>query len=250
MLVAIFSLIAALLFGGNEMDYYMVSSLEKGMNKCIVDKNEKQEIKQVLKTSKSETKSFYKAQKQNTKELKKLLLSNKTTTKEFYTFEEKKIDELSAYQNKVFETRITCLKYITEQEWNCIIETAEKHTLKDIQKKSKSTKEDPFKKVKLVIEKEVASEINQKHLLKSVDKLENSYQELLEALQKRNEIDQAVISQYDSTIDDFKVIATEINSLRSDAFDQLVQFHHDASPLTSAEQWQSIAKQLNKVIMN
>lgn len=248
MIVALVGFIIALLFGGGDMEYYMVTALDKGVETCVVDKSRQKEIKQLLKANKKKAKAFYKKRDKNIDKLKGLLKDQKTEKEAFDTFVSAQFADLYNHQDLVFQTRIDALKLITEDEWECIINKSEKKTTKKNEKAVKNTGTTPFSNVEKAIEKNIIDGIKRSEAMDALTILQDNYVALHQSLKKRNEIDQPIIRNYSSSFDELKTISLEVDELREKAFNDLVNFHQTLGNTANAKEWKAITKQLAKSV--
>lgn len=246
MIVVVISFIAALLFGGGETEYFLVSALDKGVNSCVVDKEDKKLVKAQLKVGKKEINLYYKFRKANIKEFKSLYLSYNTADTDFDSFFDNQDEEIQKVQALVFETRVSCLKHITASEWDCILQKSEKSTTKLKKAAQKAYDKQSFEKVREAILKHILLQPDQALALASLDTLEKSYRQLATSLMERNEIDNELIRDYSSSVEELGTIALKINKDRHTAFYDLVEFYMEMQKLTNENEWKAISKQLIK----
>ena len=242
MIIVILGFISALFFGGNTAEYYMVDQLDKGIKKCIEDKDTKKKIQFILKSNKKEGKKFLKRKDKKIKELNSLIASTTSSTADFDNFWTDQSAALKTYEHLIFTTRISCLKLMTEEEWKCILTLSEKKATKKVTKSQKSKDVLFFEKTQKAIEKQLLNTAEKDKAFAYLKDFDAKYHKLIGELIKQNEIDSKTIQNYHSSIQDFETIASGIHVHRKNAFDQLSKFHNAMLSICNEKQWKSISK--------
>ena len=253
MLISLITLITIVFFGGgNSLDYFLISDLDKGVKKFVVSKEQQKEILAEFKIGKKEIKQLQKSRKATLKALKSINSDRNASREDFNAYHEELLEFITAVQDIILTTRIGVIQNITDGEWDQIMEFSSDNLMKSREKLQakidKGKVKDPFDEVKESITKHITDPKKQELALEALDELKESYIQLAGMLNKRNAVDMPVIKNKNSSREELLEIASEVNTLRSQAYEGLVDFHFKLLEYTSDKEWDKVIKSVNKLI--
>jgi len=251
MLIATATLITLLLFGGPE-ELFLINALEKGIKKEIIDKDLKKEIKSEISEYKKSVKNYKKQRKNQKKELSNLYVSRTTTKEEFTTLFEEMLSTLKKLQKEAFETRISVLDKISEEEWGNII-AKEKERLvkleqKNAKKKDKEKSKNPFSKFEATVQALQLDTQTEQNALDHIESLKEQYANLENYVEDTRNKFVTIINNKSSTEQELETIANWNNDLRKKAFFELSDLYLLLSKNVPESEWNTVAKEFKKLV--
>jgi len=251
MIVGTIALITLLFFGGGVPDYFLVTGLEKGVKEYVIEKERKKEILAEFKIAKKKSKTIYKSRSELIKELKILNADRLATTADFQKYETLLLENTVEYQDLVIDSRLDLIKNITEDEWANIIEYSKNVVNKEnkkLQKKIDDGKiKDPFKDLESKINTQILDEKNRGIVMEALTTFKNDFKVFAKKLNKRNVNDTPVLMHKNSSNEDLKKIAAEVNSIRMDTYKSMLDFRTVLLENTTEEEWNKTIKIFNKL---
>lgn len=250
MIVGTIALIT-LLFLGGVPDFFLVTGLEKGVKEYVIDKEKKKEILAEFKIVKKKSKAIYKTRSGLIKEIEIINADRLATTADFQKFESLLIENAVEYQDLVIDSRLDLINNITEDEWANIIEYSKNEVDNEKEKLQKKIDDgkikDPFKDLETKINAQIADEKNRTVVLEALAAFKNDFKTLAEKLNERNVDDTPVLMNKNSSKEDLKEIAAEINNIRKDTYKSMLDFRSVLLENTNEEEWNKIMKEFNKM---
>ena len=238
-----------MLFGGIQ-DYYLIDTIEKGIKEHVIEKDRKKEILAEIKIEKKNLKSLKKSRSSLVKELNKLNSDRSSSKDDFKVYQESFIKNNNEYQGKVISTRLRLIEKITDDEWELIIglstekEQKEKDkTLKKGEKNAEKNKtKNKFSDLEKVINESITDAQKKIKVMESFHEYMNSMKALEDKISQKNVIDAPIIRDKYSTKEDLQKIGNELNLLRINVFNNMVDFHFDILKNTDQKEWDKIMK--------
>lgn len=249
MLIGLFTLISIFLFGGGN-EYFLVDKLEKGVKEYVVDKERKKEITADLKDAAKHIKAYDKKRNNRFKDFLQLNSNRETTEKELDTFFDQLMQERKEFQEYIINRRVEIVNKIKPDEWVLILEksaeTVKKRNEKLQKEIDKGKMDEPFTKTKAYISDEITDKGKSKNLLTGLNEFIEYQNKAAEKIKSTNVSDSDLISKRDATVLELGELATKVNKLRSEGYQELINFHLFAKENTTDDEWNKLMKLFNK----
>ena len=252
MIIGIVTLIMSL-FAGGTIDVFYIDKIEVGIEKQITDKERKKELKGILKDYEKVLGEFNKNRKNRLKELKKNNL-NKTTTTEWYEdFFANRLEERIELQTLFIDQRITFQNNIKADEWDKIMKIsideatnlAEEEQRKEMKKKDKNF----FENLDEAIHENIVDESKLSSVLFALKDYKKDYNEIDIAYDKINVNESDFLSDKNATSEQMQKVADDLNKQRIRMYQAYLEFIVTTKENTNTEEWESIIKDFNKVLV-
>lgn len=227
---------------------FYLNKIEDGVKKEVKDKERKKELKNLLSTYSQINKSHNKNSKKALDSLKDANLQYETSVDWYKSFFQRRMDERKEIQAIYIDLRLQLTQKITDEEWQEIIKYDDDS--------------DPKEKEKLDQRITKSIESFNKHLEKVVDdpgnveQLSKYYRDFLDEQRKfTNAFDEVgeysnsitILSNKNASREDLYTIRNELNQKRLELYDSYVNFISKTKAISKKKDWQSIAKQVNKI---
>ena len=230
----------------------MPSILIVSIEKTITDKERKKEFKGGLKDYEKVIREFNKNRKHHFKELKKNNL-NKATSKEWYEdFFVIRLEERKELQTHFMDQRISFQNSIKTDEWNEIMKIAtdeatklaEKEQREEMKKKDK----DFLEKLDKTILESIVNESELSSLSIALKDFKNVYNDIAIAYDNINVIESEFLTDKNATREQMQKVVDDLNKQRVRMYQAYMEFVVLAKENTNTEEWELIAKELNKAL--
>jgi len=249
MIIGTITLITLLFFGGVS-EYFLVDKLEKGVKEFVIEKERQKEILADLKVSKAFIKEFNKKRKGQLKSFKEINADRNTSEEDLTAFFDQLMKERVEFQEKIIPDRINVANKINQDEWDNIIENSQASLQKTKEKQQKKVDKgkisEPFEKTVIAIEKYIIDDKKKEKVREVLDTFIGSQKEAADKLRKMNDEDNDVINNKNATKAELLELAGDLNELRQDAFESVIEFHLSVKENTTEEEWAPIMKAFNK----
>ena len=116
------------------------------------------------------------------------------------------------------------------------------------QKIDKGKVKDPFEKLQNSIQSQMTSENKKKEVLASFEKFKDQFNSLVKKFNEKNVSDTPVLKEKSASAEDLRDIAEDVNSLRMETFEQMLNFRSDLRKTANEEEWNKIIKEYNKIL--
>ena len=246
MIIGIATLFSILFFGSSQ--YFFAENLEKGVKKQVVEKVRKKDILADLKTVKATIKDFNKSRKKSLKRYHNLNADYDTTLDMYKKFLASLNKDRIDFQDRLVNQRVEAVSKITDDEWSKIMVVSGNTTAKRIKKEGKKKQKDAFEKVKKTIEKEILDESNKFKALEALAAVETDFNRFNEEFSSINALESELIANRNATSEDAKKLSGQLNSLRQNLHQAIMEFHFTTKDLAAEAQWTNIMKSMNKVL--
>ncbi|RLD22483.1 MAG: hypothetical protein DRI71_07455 [Bacteroidetes bacterium] len=240
--------ILTLLLGSNDLPF-LIPKEEKAINKVIVDKQTRKELKVIFTDIEKYEKKYRKEKKAYIKQLNRVNSDQLATAGQFQILGEKMENVNSNAQDFMISKRLAIKAIVTVEEWNSILAEGKKRYRKSekqydkVYPKFEKSMDKLVKGVRNTLFDTVKAEMIVDRMLKfSKMTLKNS-----KKLNTYNVFDHPVISNIESTENELKVLVPEMLSLRQEVLDEYVAIHNLIATNCTAKQWPKIVKRVNKL---
>ena len=243
----------ALLFGGGSQEIFFFDKFEKAIKQYVAEKPAKKEILADLKNTKKYVEKYNKSRKKKFKEFKNLNASSTSSREDLVHFFDALQEQRKEFQNKVTEDRIAVHDKIGEGEWVAIMEYSEaaasKRFAKEQKKAAKAKDKIAFKKTRKAITQSIPETEKEKLLIKSLDKLIDSFNGMENEIKSVIEKENSVLLRPNANKEELGQLAKEMNELRSESYKYLVDFHMTIKENTNSTEWAKIMKAFNSELV-
>ena len=247
----IWALIFTLLSDG-QIEIFYIDDLEKGVKEYVLDKDRKEEIQDSLKSFTKTVKSFYKTREDQVKALKKKNLEQSTTEKWFKNFFMERMDERRNLQAYTINMRYNLQQKITADEWGKIMGMSWADVAKDEAKAKKKALKNKDKSIFRNVEKTINENVNEKEKLELILSALNTYEkknnELVTAYEEMDVKAGTFLADQNASKEQMKQYCEGLNDLRKNYYNSYLNFYFDLRSNSSEDEWQTIIKELNKVL--
>jgi len=251
MIVGTIALITLLFLGGSVPDYFLVTGLDKAVKEYVIDKERKKEILAELKLAKKEIIANDKKRDALIKALKQTSADFNAGQSELIPFGDSLMENMTDYQELVIRTRITLIQKIKDEEWEKIVtfskDKVKKNKEKLQQKIDKGKVNDPFEKLQSSLQSQIIDEDKKKGALTSLETFKGQFNNMANKLTERNVIDTPILSKKSSSKEELTEIADEVNVIRMETFNHMMEFRNDLKNYTNEEEWNKVIKEFNKI---
>lgn len=250
MIVGTLTLITLLFFGGVQ-DYFLVAELEKGIKEYVIEKERQKEILADISMGTSKIKKIRETRKTSIKELKAVNANRLSTREDFLEIHDDLLTYITNEQSVIITYRQMAIQKITDEEWEQIIALSvqdvqlEKDKLQSSIDKGKI--KDPFVDLESSIIKNIADPEKQGKALDALNKFRESFDEFSRKMAEKNVIDHPLLTDKYANAGDLLEVAEFINSLRTNTYESMTDFHFELLELTDENEWKSIVKAFNKL---
>ena len=247
MIVGIVTLFTILFFGGAQ-EYFFIEKLEKGVKKFVVEKDRSKEILADLKLTKSMIKDFNKARKGKLSEFHSLNLNRTVSREVLEEFFDERVAERKIFQKKMIERRLLFTSKIEDDEWEEIINLSDASVEKKMSKLAKKKSPDLFESVMKSVKSNIEDQDNQSKAISIVVNFKNEYTKLLEEVNAVNSVESELLSDKNSTAQEFQSLADDMNQLREKAYMNLIDLHFKLKDITNDGEWGKVMKSIYKIV--
>ncbi|MCG8308271.1 MAG: hypothetical protein MI975_12825 [Cytophagales bacterium] len=247
MIVGIVTLFTILFFGGAQ-EYFFIEKLEKGVKKFVVEKDRSKEILADLKLTKSMIKDFNKARKGKLSEFHSLNLNRTVSREVLEEFFDERVAERKIFQKKMIERRLLFTSKIEDDEWEEIINLSDASVEKKMSKLAKKKSPDLFESVMKSVKSNIEDQDNQSKAISIVVNFKNEYTKLLEEVNAVNSVESELLSDKNSTAQEFQSLADDMNQLREKAYMSLIDLHFKLKDITNDGEWGKVMKSIYKIV--
>lgn len=250
MIVGTIALIALLFFGGVN-DYFLVADLEKGVKEYVIEKDRQKEILADISLGKGKIKKVRAMRKESMKELKTVNASRAATREDFLEIHDDLITYITNEQSVLITFRQNAIAKITDDEWTQIIElsTQDVEANKDkLQSEiDKGKLKDPFDEIEASIIKSISDPAKKEKALDAMMKFKDSFTVFSQKMSEKNVIDHPLLTDKYASTEDLLELAEFVNTLRTNTYEAMTEFHFELLEVTSEKEWESIIKAFNKI---
>jgi hypothetical protein len=252
MLIALFTMLSILLFGGGESPF-LVPDAQKLAKKHITDTERKKEVLAVMADYKKEWKALAKTKKKQAKEVSKLISDQTTTTQQILTHFTTYREEREKINALLVESRIKAQQLITEEEWKQIMASSIEKANKKADKTEKSEYKQRLKQTEQMVDLENATEKyvpkqKQAKAQRLLDQFESSMADLMYITQNQSQEVLQVIANKESSKRELETMVNQTEDFRAHAHRSFLKLREGLTELTPEENWKYIAKELNKFV--
>ena len=242
-----------LLFGGG-VELFFINNFDKGVKEYVIEKDRQKEILADLKTSKKLISNFNKEREKQYKLFNNLNISRETSKEDLVDFFNDLYKERVTHQEIVIDKRLSVIKKIKADEWDSIMVFSKISLDKQIEKEQKKLEKNEakgketkvFEKTRKAIINNVSELGKQQVLTTGLNNMVNTFEELAGEAKSYYDNENDILIRKDSTKDELKQLAGEMNDLRRLIFDQLIEFHFLVKENTNITEWEKIMKAFNK----
>jgi len=250
MLVATLSLLIGMLLGGSNIPVFIVEDLPKEIKRNIDDKERKNEILSILKVYEKEFKNSQKSLDKLKKKMKKLNLDRNSKKDSIYKVLNDASDIWEKLQASGIDNRISVQEMLTQEEWEMIISRSidemSKKEVKNLEKEHKN-----FNKEYDKLQRAIANQITNPERLKIIDQAFLDFKILLkDYIQANKEKTLRYNDEFqnlNATKSDLTEAMSFVDESRTKLFDGIVKLHFELTEITTEEEWNKIAKSVNKL---
>ena len=250
MFIAGFSLLIALLFGGNPQTVFIVENIQKEVKSNISDEKRKKQILTLLNNYKAEIKEFEKDLNKNEKNFKKLNLIKDTPEDSLLKIINLYIDTWEEIQLTGIPYRLQIQDLILPHEWRKIIANSENNlrgnSLKSQQKITLAIEQE-LSELELIIIENISDPFRATEALKAYKQF--AYKMRLFA-EENTEITKRSLDTFHNHQADKQELENailSINVLKPELFEELSKLHYTLIDYTTKEEWYKISKEVNKL---
>ena len=239
----LFAALFKLLSGGSP---FLVPKMDKYVKQCVVDKERKEKVLDLLKASKKERKEYLKSGKVFNKELTALFNSRESTQQQFDELFEKVEQSRNEYQLKNQEAAAGVQSFITKEEWSQIKQLIKKDILKmekALEKPSVKTAKS-FDKLKKHIHTAIEDEQHKEQALLAINEFQSSINETFQELTNLVLDEDAPQFQYEASQEDLVEFQNEVDEGVKDLLQQKADLHFKLVAATTAEEWKKLYKKI------
>lgn len=250
MIVATLTLLIGMLLGGGNVPAFVVEDFPKEVKTHVDDKERQKEIFIITKPYEKEFKKVQKDLNKSKKKMKKLHLDRNASSDDIGQILDEASDSWKDIQSKGFQYRTEALKILTEEEWELIIaKSLEEFDKKEIKKQEKTYKEfeKNFEKLQLTVEKEITDADRQEQIKATFTSFKKDMKNYVDANTKRTLKEMIAFGDMNATEEELESAMSPIDEARDKFFDSVVKLHYDLVEMTSDEEWNKIAKSVNKI---
>ncbi len=242
-----------LLFGGGDLDAFYIDKIEQGVDKYVIDKDRKKEIKVMLEAHEKATKEFTKSRVKQIELLKESNLNKATPENWYKNFFNGQIQEREKRQDQVISQRIELQKKITSEEWSQImILAANEATEIEVKEKKKEMKDNDhniFKNLEKSVNENILDEIRLAKSNEILKKFENSYNNVSNSITNIDVNQTHFLADQLATKEQMKQFTEAVNAQREELYASHTDFILQIKKHTTSEEWKSIIKEFNKLLM-
>ena len=247
MIIGTITLITILFFGGVQQGFF-INKLEKGIKTYITEEDRRKEIQVDLKASKEIIKAFNKNRRSKLKELKAMNLDSTISRNKFDIYYRERNDERLAFQDELISERALLTAKINDDEWEKIINLSNAEVDKIQEKESRKKQKDDFQMLYQSVEKNIKDQDRSLQAKALVQNMEARFDQFLTEMNTLNSRENELISDKYAKVEDMRMSAKELNSLRLETYESLVDFHFDLFEVCQGKEWTSVMKTVNKLL--
>lgn len=252
MLIALFTVLAAVLFTGGNNSPYINPNAEKLIKQNIEDSDRKKEILTIMKDYKKEWKELNKLAKKQAKAIHKMNKDRNVASEAIAAaFQEARQGRLGI-EKKLIETRLAVQPLITQTEWDHILEEILVLKPKKEKKQTKAEMKEQLRQNKQLTaigdEIEAAFDDPAKRKQATADLLtfEESLSVVLEESQSYNYRDQEALKNKEATREELEAILDNLSQVRAASEEAYLILRTDLIELSTEDNWPKLAKALGK----
>jgi len=251
MLIGLATLIMSLFFGGS-VDVFYIDKIEQGINKEVVDKDRKKDLKSDLKVYSKSVKEFNKVRKNQLKDLRKKNLDRSTTEEWYAEFYASRMQERIKHQKTFIDQRIVLQQKITDDEWDAIMKGASdevtKQTEKEQRKEMKKKDKNLFRVQEKAIVDNIAEQDRRRILLEAFGVYEALYDQIHESYENINVNETQILADKDASEEEMIILAELLNEQRVELYGGYTVYLIAMQALVTDEEWTPIMKAFNKLL--
>ena len=251
MLIALFTMLSSLIFGG-PADAFYIDKIEKEVYKYVDDKDRKKDLKAEFKAYTKAAKVFDKKLKKHIKELKKKNLDKKTSKQWYVDFFDQLLADRKEQQTLYMDGRIRMQQIITDDEWAEIMKTsaaaATKVDEKEQKKAAKKKDKDPEEIQEEDVKEMFPSVLETKKVLDALNNYQKASHEIEKEYDNINIISNKNLVNKNITKEEMQKLTVKLNNLRAEMYKEYVVLWMTLKEVTNDEEWASIIKKFNKEI--
>ena len=251
MIIGLVALFGAL-FGGGSIDYFYIDKIGQGVNKEVVDKDRKEELKNELKAFTKTAKEFYKLQNKELKELREKNLDRGVDANFYLDFFDKRMEERIELQKTTIDVRLSLQEKITDDEWAAIMKGATdsetKEAEKTARKEMKKSDKNHFREQETAIVQNVADQDRRAILLKGLAVYEVVYDQIHESYESINVNDSQFLVNKSTTREEMVILANLVNEQRLTLYKGYSVFMITTEKNSTDEEYKAIMKAFNKLL--
>ncbi len=251
MLIGLATLIMSLFFGGS-VDVFYIDKIEQGINKEVVDKDRKKDLKSDLKVYSKSVKEFNKVRKNQLKDLRKKNLDRSTTEEWYAEFYASRMQERIKHQKTFIDQRIVLQQKITDDEWDAIMKRASDEVTKQAEKEQRKEMKKKDKNLFRVQEKAIVDNIAEQDsrmiLLEALGVFEALYDQIHESYENINVNETQVLADKDASEEELIILAELLNEQRVELYGGYTVYLIAMQALVTDEEWTPIMKAFNKLL--
>ena len=252
MLIALFTALAVIIFGGGESPYILPDA-EKLIKKNIEDKDRKKEVLAYMKDYKKEWKALKKTEKKQTKSAAKLNKKRDADPKELANIFQQSRDQRNVLYDNLIKSRLAVQKLISDEEWDTIIKKAldeKPKTTKKIDKEEAKARFKQNKKIQSIadeIESVFSDEKTREKAAEYLKDFENDLTNQLLNIQNFTYEDQEVLRDHNASEDELNSVTQNLENYRNEVHSSYLNLREKLVELSTEENWPKLSKALGKL---
>ena len=240
------------LFFGGSLDVFYIDKIEQGVNKEVVDKDRKKDLKSDLKVYSKSVKEFNKVRKNQLKDLRKKNLDRSTTGEWYADFYAARLQERIKHQKTFIDQRIVLQQKITDDEWDAIMKRASdevtKQAEKEQRKEMKKMDKNLFRDQEKAIVDNIAEQDSRMILLEALGVFEALYDQIHESYDNINVNESVFLADKDASEEEMLFLSELLNEQRVALFESYTIFLIAMHAVATDEEWTPIIKAFNKLL--
>jgi hypothetical protein len=193
-------------------------------------------------------KNFNKDRKGKLSEFISMNLDRDISRNELDDFFDDRVEERKVYQDEMIKQRIEMVAKIKDDEWKGIINQSNASVEKKMAKLEKKGVKDPFESVMKTIKSTILDQDNQSQATSLIQNFKQRYTKLIDEVNAVNTVESKLLSNRNSTAEEFQKLAKDMNQLREKAYQSFIDLHFDMKDITNETEWTKVMKAVNKII--
>ena len=253
MLIGLFTLLTALVFGGNESPF-ILQNAEKIIKKEIQDKDRKKEIQAMMKEYKKEWKALNKTKKKQAKSIAKLNKDRNTATEQLAEkFEKFRVQRVELNQ-KLIDGRIKVARLIEQEEWDKILTDVVQISPKAEKKLTKAEAKVKIKQDKKLqsigdeIEAVFSDPVEREQATQYLLQFEDDIIVFLTSSSKFTYRDQEALQDRSASKEEIAGVIQKLEDYRANVHHSFLELRKNLVELSNEKNWPKLAKALNKFV--
>lgn len=252
MLIALFTLLATVVFGSGDASPFIIPKVEKRIKQTVTDKERKDEMLATIKAYKKEWKALQKVEKKQAKAIHKMNKDRNTDHQALVDAFEKSRDQRYELHKKLIDGRLKAQEILTSEEWESIMTKALDVKPKQGKKMDKAEAKAGMRQDKKLtaiaeeIEAAFADPAKRKKANEDLEKFEESLTEYLVEFQEYPSRAIEVMRDGRASREEIAEVVESLEDYRGQVHGSFLTLRKDLVVLSTEEEWPKIAKALGK----